>query len=123
MATDPTVPIEDGVDVIFDRFLHAEAEWWPPFTPERFRGRKGFARAAGDWFDAARAWRIEVEEVVDAGDDTVLAMIRVFILGRGSGVAFEQRLFTAITVVDGRITRVNDFSERAEALEAVGLSE
>ena len=40
-----------------------------------------------------------------------------------SGVRVEQRLYEVYTLRTGRILRVDEFSDRAEALEAVGLRE
>jgi ketosteroid isomerase-like protein len=42
---------------------------------------------------------------------------------RGAGVRVEQRLYEVYTLRTGRILRVDEFSDRAEALEAVGLRE
>jgi ketosteroid isomerase-like protein len=72
------------------------------------------------------AWEEEpdttVEEVIGNGD-------HVFVIacfqgrGRGSGVRVKQRLYEVYTLRNGRILRVDEFSDRAEALEAVGLRE
>ena len=43
--------------------------------------------------------------------------------GRSSGVRVAERLYEVYTLRNGRIVRVDEFSDRAEALEAVGLRE
>ena len=43
--------------------------------------------------------------------------------GRESGVAVDARFYEVYTLRDGKIVRVDEFVERAEALEAAGLSE
>jgi hypothetical protein len=43
--------------------------------------------------------------------------------GTGSGVPVNQKLFQLFTVRRGMIVRQNDFSDRARALEAAGISE
>jgi ketosteroid isomerase-like protein len=42
--------------------------------------------------------------------------------GRGSGVPVDQRVFSVLTVRDGKVARIDDHTERADALEAAGLS-
>jgi ketosteroid isomerase-like protein len=63
-----------------------------------------------------------VEEVIGAGDHVVvIACFR----GRGpsSGVRVAERLYEVYTLRNGRILRVDEFSDRAAALEAAGLRE
>ena len=62
------------------------------------------------------------EEIVDAGDKVFVAM---HYLGRGrlGGVAIDQWVFEVHTFRDGQCVSKVDFETRAEALEAVGLSE
>jgi uncharacterized protein len=89
----------------------------PLYGPEAVRAN--YAR----WMEA---WEEEpettVEEVIGNG-------AHVFVIacfqgrGRGSGVRVEQRLYEVYTLRNGRILRVDEFSDRAEALEAAGLRE
>ena len=43
--------------------------------------------------------------------------------GRSSGVRVAERLYEVYTLRNGSILRVDEFSDRAAALEAVGLRE
>ena len=63
-----------------------------------------------------------IEEVIDAGDKVLMA-VRYQGRGRASGVEVNDRLFEVHTFRDGQCVRKVDFRERAEALEAAGLSE
>jgi len=63
---------------------------------------------------------VEVDEAIDAGDEVVM-MARASGEGAQSGAAVDATLHYAVQVEDGRIRRVRVFSERREALEAVGL--
>jgi ketosteroid isomerase-like protein len=65
---------------------------------------------------------IEAEEVVAAGD-SVLAGVRQRGVGSTSGVPTELRYFMLWTFRGRRVIRFESFRERAEALEAAGLSE
>ena len=63
-----------------------------------------------------------IDEIVDAGDKVFVAM---HYRGRGrlGGVAIDQWVFEVHTFRDGQCVSKVDFETRAEALEAVGLSE
>lgn len=118
---DPTAPLEAGADLLFEQFLAPDAEWSPPFHPEGYRGRDGWIRAAKDWLEVADGWKVEVEDLLEGEGDRVLAFLRVFIQGKGSGAAYEQLVYTVVTLAGGRITGVLDLSEQGEAREAAGL--
>ncbi len=111
-----------GTDEVFDR-MDSEVEWDWLFTPETFRGRDQLLGAAADWIETVDAWQIEIEDVLDGIGDRVVAIVRVVARGRGSGVPVYQRVFSVITVRDGKIERIHDYTERAEALQVAGLSE
>jgi hypothetical protein len=61
-----------------------------------FRGREQLFGAVADWIEAIDDWRVEVEELIDAGNDHVFATISVSGRGKGSGTQVEQRIFTAL---------------------------
>ena len=66
--------------------------------------------------------RVEAEDWIDAGD-AVVVPIRLTNRGRASGVPVEARAAWVIHIRGGRISRLVVYQSRAEALEAVGLSE
>jgi ketosteroid isomerase-like protein len=65
---------------------------------------------------------IDPEEFIDAGDQVVLISRQ---LGRGkmSGIDVEQQLAQVWTLRDKKIVRMTAYPSKADALEAVGLSE
>jgi uncharacterized protein len=65
---------------------------------------------------------IEAEEIIAAGD-SVLAGVRQSGVGSSSGIPTELRYFMLWTFRGGRVIRLESIRERAEALEAAGLSE
>jgi ketosteroid isomerase-like protein len=89
----------------------------PLYGPDAIRAN--YAR----WMEA---WEEEpettVDEVIGTGDH-VLVIACFQGRGRGSGVRVEQRLYEVYTLRNGSILRVDEFSDRATALEAVGLRE
>jgi ketosteroid isomerase-like protein len=67
-------------------------------------------------------WVVEVEHV-NAGVDKVLGHLRADLRGAGSGAEVELDQWFVTTVRQGRILRLQWFTDHAEALEAAGLSE
>jgi ketosteroid isomerase-like protein len=65
----------------------------------------------------------EVEEIIDAGNDRVVALTRASGLGRRSGALVEMRMAQVYWLETGRIVRVVPFLDRDDALESVGLRE
>src|SRR5262245_25995162 len=83
--------------------------------------------AAFDWylkaFDNFQPFRTTDTELIDAGADKVLLQYRMDLRGRESGAKFEVRRWNVVTVRQGKAVRNEWFTDRAEALEAAGLSE
>ncbi len=65
---------------------------------------------------------IEIERLLDQ-DDRVLAFVRMAGSGAASGAAFEIRIAHLWTLRDGIVVRGEGYGDRAEALEAFGLSQ
>jgi ketosteroid isomerase-like protein len=87
--------------------------------------------AASHGHDAVRAslvrWKSEWDdyELVPEGfedmGDRVLVAVLVRARGRGSGVEVDARFHEVYTLHQGKIVRMDQFTQRSEALEAVGL--
>jgi ketosteroid isomerase-like protein len=93
------------------------------FNPDVYRGHSGVER----WRDVVdEVWddfHAMLDELIDAGDDVVTAST-IQGKGRESGVDVKMRLFQVWTLRDSKVVRlVGGYRDRAEALEAVGLSE
>jgi ketosteroid isomerase-like protein len=83
--------------------------------------------AAEQWFAAVdESWEelhVEVEEMRDGGD-RVLGLGRIHGQGRGSGAPIDvEAASVAYFGDDGLITTLHNYTSRADALEAAGLSE
>jgi ketosteroid isomerase-like protein len=65
---------------------------------------------------------IEAEDITDAVD-SVVATLRQRGVGSESGAATEFRYFQVWSFRGGKVIRLENFRERAEALEAAGLRE
>jgi ketosteroid isomerase-like protein len=75
-----------------------------------------------EWLSAFSEIDAEVEELIDGGDQ-ILAVIRERELGRASGVPVEGTHFAVWTLAHGKVTRMQMFDSRTEALAAAGLEE
>ena len=51
----------------------------------------------------------------------MLAVIEAALKGKSSEIAAQALIFTLVTVQDGQITRIDEYLERSEALQAAGL--
>jgi ketosteroid isomerase-like protein len=60
---------------------------------------------------------------IDPVRDSVVVGVRQRAVGRASGVPTEIRYFTVWSFRGPKVIRIESFTERAEALEATGLSE
>ncbi len=74
------------------------------------------------WVDAYPDLTVEPLEAKDAGDDVFL-WVRFSGHGEGSGAPVEMELALVLRMRDGKVARIAEYSDRAEALEAAGLSE
>jgi ketosteroid isomerase-like protein len=74
------------------------------------------------WASAFEELNVTFEEIIDAGDQ-VLVVAHHHGRGRKSGVMVDARYYEVYTLRDGKVSRVDEYSERDEALEAAGLSE
>src|SRR5918994_256517 len=106
--------------------LASDVEWNAPsgvsIGEEVYRGhdavRKGFAL----WLDAWEMYRFEAAEILDHGDHVVVSGTQTG-RGRGSGVEIKLQTFNVFTLRNGKVVRMRNFDDRAEALEAAGLRE
>ena len=87
-----------------------------------FYGREGVARAVAELTDAFEGFRVEPERFFDLGD-RVLAFVRLRGRARGSGVPIDASFAHVATFRGSEITHWRAYADRAEALQAVGLSE
>jgi ketosteroid isomerase-like protein len=87
------------------------------------RGRDAFRRYLQQWTDSFDGLHADVEEYIDAGDDQVFTSVRWTGRGRESGVHADWHLAVVYTLRDGKVVRGDEYFDRTEALEAVGLWE
>ena len=112
------------VEAWLDAF-HPDAEMYDLAGGPEAPARQGH-EALREWVEAVDGiWedgRYEPEEFIDAGDFVVVA-VRVRARRRDIRVPVDVPLFQVFEMRDGRIQRGRAYLDKAEALEAAGLSE
>ena len=87
-----------------------------------YPGHAGVSEFLGSFWENFDEHRIEVEDLIPTGHD-VVAILRYYGRGRTSGVEVHGPGSHVWTLRDWKAVRWRIFTTRAEALEAVGLSE
>ncbi len=94
----------------------------PGIRSGTFRGRDAVGEWYGDWFQTFdRNAHFDIREITEIGDDGVLVVAAHRARGRGSGVDVEGTFVWLYRLRDGKVTRVEGYGSRDEALEAAGL--
>jgi ketosteroid isomerase-like protein len=121
-----------GVDIgSFERRLEEvrdlidpEVEWVAApqslLASEEYRGYDGVRRFWTQFLSAWDEYGIQVDELVDAGDQ-VVAVMRLS--GRNKELQVDEARSSLLTLREGRIVRIEPFASKAEALAAAGLAE
>lgn len=93
-------------------------------TDNTYRGTEGWREWMSDLFDVfAEGARYEVEEIIAAGDDFVVAMLCVAGRGARSGLPITFRWAGVTWFRGNKAIRAVGYPTREQALEAVGLDE
>jgi ketosteroid isomerase-like protein len=114
---DPGAPFDSGV-------LADDYEWIVPEPLDGrtvWRGREEFVEFFRTWTEEFEGWSVRVEQLIDAGDDRVVALTLQSATGKGSGAPVELHLGQVQELKDGRLIRTRNYFTHAEALEAAGL--
>jgi ketosteroid isomerase-like protein len=110
----------------FDAELVSEELEWiaiPGLGLGTYKGREGFVEFIELWVGEFDDWWLDVDQLIDAGDDRVVTIYRQTGTGKGSGASVEFHAGAVNELQDGKVIRVRNFSSPDEALEAAGLSE
>ena len=132
---------QENVEIIRDAFaafnrghLDAFLEYWTDDIDYRaaegapddvgpIKGKEALRAFAQDWPDTFDEFRCEPIELIDAGEDKVIAVMRISGRAKLSGVETDMTYAELSTLRDGKIARGRQYRTRDEALEAAGLSE
>ena len=132
MSQENVEMVRDSLEALADGGLDALAEFWHPDINWRaiegapddvgeMHGPEAARRYVQDWFDTFDSFTAVSEELLDVGDDRVVAAQRLTGRARLSGVETELRYAVVYWLREGKIVRVREYRDREQALEAVGL--
>lgn len=128
---------DENVELVraaYDAVNRRDFEWVssvvaPGFEYESVRtgaahvGVGGIGELIREMDEAFASYEQTPERIIEAADDTVIALIRLTGTGRGSGVPVEQRHAHVWQLRDGKFVHGKGYLTHAEALEALGLSD
>jgi ketosteroid isomerase-like protein len=106
----------------FRETLHPDVEWFPfedNHSPSH--GVDGAMRVRSHWLESWEDQDIELEDFT-AQDGNVVVTCHVTARGRGSGVEVDTRLHFHFRLRDDKIVHIYEHLDRAEALEAAGIT-
>jgi uncharacterized protein len=88
-----------------------------------FHGHDGFRKMIAENDEMFDWYRNDPEEIIDAGDDKVVVVVRSEARGRMSGIEVGGRLAHLWTIRDGKAIRCESFSSREAAIGAAKADE
>ena len=103
-------------------FFHDDVEYLPREEAETLHGRDAVRRYFEGWLDTWDRFQAEPTEFLARGDRVVVGEAYEG-QGKGSGVEVAMQSWSVFLLRDDLIVRRDEFLDRAEALEAAGLSE
>ena len=103
-------------------YMDEGIEWRAPFVvadQDTYVGRDGVRAFWTAWTDSFEGFRLEVEDLIDAGDDVVV-VARISGQGIASGAGVRSNPFAHVVGLrEGKIRRWAMYDSAQEALEAV----
>ena len=109
----------------YEAVYHPDIEIvWVDTSPDSgpFHGIDEAIAAFEEWFESFEEFYMTTTEYLDAGDEVVVTANTPG-RGKGSGAQVKMTVYWVIAVKDGKIARLHEYSTKARALEAAGLSE
>jgi ketosteroid isomerase-like protein len=107
-------------DLVTDDFAWDMSHFhgWP--EQQVYEGREQAQSFLLEWTGAWDEWELDVDALREAGDK-VLALVRQRGRSKTTGAPVEMSFAMVWTIRDGKQTRMEMYSDPAEALQAVGL--
>ncbi len=134
MSQDNVEVMKFALDAMARGGLDALAEYWtddidhrsiPGAVDDRgpMHGKDAVRAYYQDWLDTFDGFWTEPVELIDAGEDQVVSVLRMGGRAKQSGIETSLTYAVLATIRDGKIARGREYATRDEALEAAGLRE
>ena len=113
---------------VIEEITHPDFVWdMSTFSgwPERkvYEGTDGAREFLASWTEPWDDWELELEELIDAGADEVLAVLRQRGTSKTTGLEVDMHFAQLWTMRDGKYIRMRMYADPAEARRAAGLPE
>jgi ketosteroid isomerase-like protein len=92
---------------------------WP--EQQTYDGLEGARKFIADWQEVWDDWEVETEQLLEAGDDKVVVILRQWGRSRATGATSEMHFAQVWTFKDGLQIRMQMYASPEEALDAVGI--
>ena len=107
--------------------LHSDIEWVPVQSDPEYsvhRGHDDVRAWLTSWAEAFPDLRWELDRILDAGNDLVVAFVRLAGRSDATDIDLETPSYAVVFTLRGeKIARIHEYLDSREALEAAGLSE
>src|SRR5512144_2685547 len=114
---------ESGPAAVTDQFWAEDAVYregpWP--NAGVYRGRAAALERMQSLIELAGPIEVHLDDLIEVGDGRFVACTRM--LGQGANAPYTQSFAVVHRLRDGLIVEADYYLDRAEALQAVGLSE
>jgi len=94
---------------------------WP--EKKFYEGTAGAREFMAGWTEPWDNWELEVEDVIDAGPEYVIGVLRQRSTSKLTGLEVDMQFAQLWTIRDGKYTRMRMYADLAEARAAAGMSE
>jgi ketosteroid isomerase-like protein len=88
-----------------------------------YEGREGFSEFMLSWTEDFENYSVQMERLIDAGEDRVVGFFTQSGTGKGSRAPVEQEYATVYDFENGQLVRLRIYFDRDAALDAAGRSE
>jgi ketosteroid isomerase-like protein len=88
-----------------------------------YYGRAAIRNFLADYFATWEYVTMDPEDFIEVGEEHVVVLLRMHMRGKGSGAEVEAQTNNVWTLRDGKAVRMAVHNNRAEALQAAGVSE
>ncbi len=114
----------EGARAAIAELWDAEAEYYPARKfPEAqpCHGAEEVAQFFSRWLEPWSSLDWTVRDLIDAGDDRVLACLRMHAVGSGSAMTLDADLYLCLWLRSGRMVRQEDHLTLRGALRSLGF--